>query len=728
MFRAKNFCHIASNNRNNVKVGVFVYRTTDDLATVLVSGYFNERIIDINLHDIIIHEKIDATDNTKVEKNVLCVTERTLDNVGTTVIKSQWEGDIEQEIEDLRTYVNNNFVKIDGTSIMTGPLLMRATDDFKCAIAPYWDGVGFFKLNNDNSVTLMASIEYNSGFEPATTNTYNIGVNARKWKNLYLSGKAYVGTINNGGDLAVPTVSGTLATKEEVDLAANSGDQLYSTGVWYAKMYSASTVPTGAEYDGKNYADFSQTDSGGNPVIKIYTGANGAWTLTDTITPPADYNGYMTITSKIWDISEQAGQQGGKVLWSHNQKTFTPYPQIISFEDAALTGTPTAPTPDASSPNNQVANKEYVDNAASGSGYHPDLFDWKWTDYEIHYMPWVKSDGTWLDGETYLPQAYQHLVDDIAGKTLQTETVAGITISFYLADDGHKVCPKNQDTNAYNIFAATGEAWYYILDKNNQIFKLPRKRSQRIIRSVQNNDGSWYRLYSDGWVEQGGIATSNGGQVISISLPIEMADANYWGFATLEQATTGNVCGQKYIPNYTIPSTTTTFVTFLQQGSGKWYVSGMSAIDTSDFMGGEKYLWFYVGNFTQSAIENTAGLNASLFNNKADLDLNNVSAGIDFVVESQVPTALNNYTWYRKYKSGWVEQGGIEPNVSSSTGTTVTLPIEMANNMYVASGTVNETSDVSSCKLSIALKTATQFKINIETTRTVGWEVKGFAA
>ncbi|MBP9999681.1 MAG: hypothetical protein KBT14_03260, partial [Proteobacteria bacterium] len=31
---------------------------------------------------------------------------------------------------------------------------------------------------------------------------------------------------------------------------------------------------------------------------------------------------------------------------------------------------------------------------------------------------------------------------------------------------------------------------------------------------------------------------------------------------------------------------------------------------------------------------------------------------IDYVVESQTPTAENNYTWYRKYKSGWVEQGG----------------------------------------------------------------------
>lgn len=30
----------------------------------------------------------------------------------------------------------------------------------------------------------------------------------------------------------------------------------------------------------------------------------------------------------------------------------------------------------------------------------------------------------------------------------------------------------------------------------------------------------------------------------------------------------------------------------------------------------------------------------------------------DYVIEWQSPTANNNYTWYRKYKSDWVEMGG----------------------------------------------------------------------
>ena len=155
MFKTQNFCHVASNNRNNVKAGVFIYKTNDNLQTVSASGYFNPRIIDINLHDLIIHEYIDPTDNTKVLRNVLCVTVKTLDNIETVVIKSNWQGDIEQEIADLRTYVDNTFLKLDGSSTMTGVLKMRASVSFECAIAPYWHGVGFYKLNDNDSVTLL---------------------------------------------------------------------------------------------------------------------------------------------------------------------------------------------------------------------------------------------------------------------------------------------------------------------------------------------------------------------------------------------------------------------------------------------------------------------------------------------------------------------------------------------------------------------------------------------
>ncbi len=66
--------------------------------------------------------------------------------------------------------------------------------------------------------------------------------------------------------------------------------------------------------------------------------------------------------------------------------------------------------------------------------------------------------------------------------------------------------------------------------------------------------------------------------------------------------------------------------------------------------------------------------------------LNTLTNGMtDYVIASQAPTADNNYTWYRKYKSGWVEQGGqIASTVATSASKTVNLLVTMANYYYFA--------------------------------------------
>ena len=56
--------------------------------------------------------------------------------------------------------------------------------------------------------------------------------------------------------------------------------------------------------------------------------------------------------------------------------------------------------------------------------------------------------------------------------------------------------------------------------------------------------------------------------------------------------------------------------------------------------------------------------------------------GADYVIDWQSPTADNGYTWYRKYKSGWVEQGGVVSTTVLGFNT-VTLPTEMADDTYV---------------------------------------------
>ncbi|MGN0025294.1 MAG: hypothetical protein ACI351_07700 [Candidatus Avelusimicrobium sp.] len=91
-----------------------------------------------------------------------------------------------------------------------------------------------------------------------------------------------------------------------------------------------------------------------------------------------------------------------------------------------------------------------------------------------------------------------------------------------------------------------------------------------IVESYHDADGNWYRVYKSGWVEQGGPAQSNGSSRITVSLLKPFANTTYWAFATLEQDSTSSVCGQKYKSS----ATTTSFETYLQQGSGWWYASG----------------------------------------------------------------------------------------------------------------------------------------------------------
>ena len=99
----------------------------------------------------------------------------------------------------------------------------------------------------------------------------------------------------------------------------------------------------------------------------------------------------------------------------------------------------------------------------------------------------------------------------------------------------------------------------------------------------------------------------------------------------------------------------------------------------------------------------------------------------DFVIESQMPTSSNNYKWYRKYKSGWVEQGGY---VQPFTGTgSVSLPVTMENGHYF----ISAIADQGSKTFAIPSRSTTSFGIQykaIEGTSPAGaiWMVSGVAA
>lgn len=106
-------------------------------------------------------------------------------------------------------------------------------------------------------------------------------------------------------------------------------------------------------------------------------------------------------------------------------------------------------------------------------------------------------------------------------------------------------------------------------------------------------------------------------------------------------------------------------------------------------------------------------------------------AGYDYVIESQLPTADNNYTWYRKYKSGWVEQGGITASSSGSTRKNITFPVPMANANYTALVTIIADLPFGAPGTNFGVdddKTTTTMGIYSGNTAALAWRIEGMSA
>lgn len=119
---------------------------------------------------------------------------------------------------------------------------------------------------------------------------------------------------------------------------------------------------------------------------------------------------------------------------------------------------------------------------------------------------------------------------------------------------------------------------------------------------------------------------------------------------------------------------------------------------------------------------------AEAINDKMDRDGSNIASPKlpIFLVAVQYPTAENNYTWYRLYSDGWVEQGGV--GRTGSTYGRITLPIEMANTHYTVTTSPNGTSG--NYSISINNITTTGFMQNNSATDVTdqSWRVSGMAA
>ena len=114
---------------------------------------------------------------------------------------------------------------------------------------------------------------------------------------------------------------------------------------------------------------------------------------------------------------------------------------------------------------------------------------------------------------------------------------------------------------------------------------------------------------------------------------------------------------------------------------------------------------------------------------KADTNLGNVPSNYDYVVESQVNA---DGSWYRKYKSGWLEQGGGFGS-NDATNTIVTLLKPYANTTYsiMVGQMIGSSGDATYWNFAVFNKTTSTVTIHNATNgagNICQWEAKGMGA
>ena len=233
------------------------------------------------------------------------------------------------------------------------------------------------------------------------------------------------------------------------------------------------------------------------------------------------------------------------------------------------------------------------------------------------------------------------------------------------------------DTAVANNGECTSFGW-----DGGTVFKVPKINGRRLIRRqlpTAANSYTWFNLYSDGYVEQGGVYHQ--GETTSatktITFPIEMGNTFYYYTLT----GMGKIGNSGAYVGFTAKSKSTTSMQIQIHNSGsadvKWDVSGYAA--ESEY--NDKSTWQY-DRYMRPMVQlaNGATDEAVVVAGNVLSDISSIKQHI--VVEFQAPTADNGYTWYRKYADGWVEQGGRctvpATNGLSGSSVSVTLPVPIA--------------------------------------------------
>jgi hypothetical protein len=263
-----------------------------------------------------------------------------------------------------------------------------------------------------------------------------------------------------------------------------------------------------------------------------------------------------------------------------------------------------------------------------------------------------------------------------------------------------------------------GSCEKYVYDSVNNTVRLPKYTTEHgyLVKSYSNGT-DWYRIYSDGWCEQGGqINHYSSNQRITVNFLKTMADTNYSIYRDVISTYTSGTTDYYWHGFYSISETG--FECGVAGDANtcyKWKVCGYTNIANYKSI---IYEYLVIATSTKTDIEVDIDDVVTDLNNKLDkTDLK--------PVECIIETYRNGTNWYRIWSDGWIEQGGQ----TNQTAETITLHKEMADTNYSVSvtckrGTAPVSGEGDTCGYA---SSTTQIYTNSGATGYgVYWEVKGY--
>lgn len=207
---------------------------------------------------------------------------------------------------------------------------------------------------------------------------------------------------------------------------------------------------------------------------------------------------------------------------------------------------------------------------------------------------------------------------------------------------------------------------YWKVDQVNQTFRTPTATQQRFVVKTWQNGTDWYRIYNDGWCEQGTII--GGSSTYNATLIHQFKDLNYQVYVCYNTDSTGTSGGVAVAVN---KKTISSFEIKNAGGTYSWFACGYINL-TNELI--DTALYFKVANAVENIELLDVGEVTEALTSKADTTLVNTSNVAQAFKDMSMGWALPDYTAGIAISSGFT---------APSIGFIAAKPWDNSGNIYI---------------------------------------------